>query len=163
MYEGADNGMYRLYRRPVLASPFLVRKAIYRYQKSQALATKNEVLVSVPWYKWMFNGSRDRSFDVLRQMQKDCDDNGCKLTVLMLHAGCAYQNGKYELADMYDQIAAMLKQASIRALDPRDLFATRVKECIDCTDHLTFEGNRVLTQYLAQQLASPTTRPAGAP
>ena len=85
--------MCRLYHRPVLASPFLVGKAIYRFEKAQALTMKNEVMVSVPWYQWMYNGNRERGFDVLRQMKQYCDDNGCKLTVLVLPVDALIRTG----------------------------------------------------------------------
>jgi hypothetical protein len=160
IYEGADNNLYRTYRRPVLASPLFVGKAIYRYQKSQSFSTKNEVMVSVPWYRWMFNGSRDRGLEKLRELKEYCDAKQIKLMVLFLPAGCAYQGGKFELAGEYDDVYSYLKQLGVATIDTREFFAPHVKEWQDFTDHLTLEGNQALAAELAARLGVAATAPA---
>jgi hypothetical protein len=160
VYEGADNGNYRLYRRPAIASVFLIRKAIYRWHKSESIPYMKETLVSVSWYRWMFAGNRVRGYDVLSDMKLYAEENQIDLTVMLLPAGCAYQNGTYELTPMYDDVYAFLKKAGIAALDARDLYAPHAKEWIDSTDHLTLEGNRVTAAFLAEQLTTRNRRPA---
>jgi hypothetical protein len=160
VYEGADNGVYRLYRRPALASPFLIRKAIYRYHKSQQLTTTNEVLDSVPWYQWMFAGNRDRALERVREMKRYADERHINFTMVLLPAGCAYKDGQYQLSAMYDQVDAFLKRSKIPALDPRQEFVGHVSEWVNGTDHLTLEGNRAMANYLAAHLSiAPATAP----
>jgi hypothetical protein len=167
VYEGADSGLYRTYRRPVLASPLFIRKIIYRYQKSQSLTAKNEVLVSVPWYRWLYKGNRDRGFEKLRELKEYCDQKHIKLTVMFLPALCAYENGKFELTEEYDDVYAYLKQLGVATIDSREFFQPHAKEWQDGTDHLLLAGNQALAAELAARLsaslsdagATPATQP----
>jgi hypothetical protein len=158
MTEGGDSGLYRMYHRPILASPLFVRKAIYRYEKAQAVTLKNEVMVSAPWYKWMYSQNRERGFDCLRALKGYCDQHQIKFTVVLLPAFCAFHDGTYDVAQMYDEIAAFVKSMNVPVLEPRDLFLQHKSQWSDGTDHLTVEGNRGFAAYLAGQLQSATTQ-----
>jgi hypothetical protein len=150
VYEGADNNLYRTYRRPVLASPLFVRKAIYRIKKRTP--QNADALVSVPWYQWMYSGNRERGFEKLREIKQYCDEKQIKLTVMFLPAGCAYEDGKFALDSMYDDVLTFLQKQGVATIDSRPLFVGRVKELQDETDHLTLEGNRVMAAFLSERL-----------
>src|SRR5262245_17707668 len=45
VYEGGDNGLYRMFVRPVWQTPWFVRKLVYRFHKRNGL---------VGWYRWVF-------------------------------------------------------------------------------------------------------------
>ncbi len=53
IYEGADNGLYRMYIRPKVASLWLIRKVVYRLRKGGAV-------VSTSWYRWIYEGNWEK-------------------------------------------------------------------------------------------------------
>jgi hypothetical protein len=59
VYEGADDGLYRMYRTPWLKSPWFLRKAIYRFHKAGHLTLRfpPRGQASVGWYAWLFGGN----------------------------------------------------------------------------------------------------------
>jgi hypothetical protein len=147
-YEGADGGLYRMFRAPPYATRFFLRKVAYRARKSGSAATDGGV--SDAWYEWMFHGTRDRAFATLRDLKRRAAQQGVRLTVVPLPAGSSYRAERYGLDAMYDEILAFLRAEGIPT---RDLRAPmRVASYWDVTDHLTPEGNVRLAQELAEHV-----------
>ena len=145
VYEGADNGLYRLYHMPFLKSPWFVRKAVYRWHKGGEL-------VSVEWYRWMFRGNAERAIEKVAEMSKVAEAHGARFAVVVLPAGCAYRDGLYLLADIHDAIRSDLQALGIDVIDARNAFTLRAGDAFDITDHLTVEGNRIMAGILASLL-----------
>jgi hypothetical protein len=144
VYEGADNGLYRTYRRPWFMSRFFVRKAIYRWMKGGSQSTR--------WYRWMFDGNAEWGFDALREMADYARDHGIRLAVVLLPAAVALTPGGYELSDEFARISAFLEQEGIPHLDPTGFFARDPALYFDDTDHLQDAGNVEMARLMRQML-----------
>jgi hypothetical protein len=144
MYEGADNGLYRMYWRPSWMGRFFVRKAIYRFVK--------DGLGAVPWYRWMFSGNEEWAYDQLRRMNAYARENGIRFSVVLLPAGSAFSEAGYGFADINHKIGALLARESIAYLDPSEVFASDFATDFDETDHFHDSGNlkmaRVMKDFL---------------
>lgn len=145
-YEGADGGLYRMFRSPPWATLFFVRKVAYRTRKGGSAATDGGV--SNAWYEWMFHGTRDRSYQTLRAMKAYAAANGVRLSVVPLPAGSAYGAGGYALDAMYDDLLAFLKAEGIPARDVRG--PMNDPAYWDGTDHLWPAANVRLAAELAE-------------
>ena len=55
IYEGADNGLYRIYERPLFKLPFFVRKAFYRWYKGPF--ADGMAGPTPQWYRWLVKGT----------------------------------------------------------------------------------------------------------
>ena len=154
VYEGADNGLYRMYRRPWITTPWVIRKLIYRYHKGGALKKPNPV--SVGWYRWMFAGNREHGFGKIREMREYCKENGIGFTLVLLPAGCAYVDGQYELNDMYRDIADFARHERINPVNCTGEFGKEPAKLFDSTDHLQQLGNELMATIIAQSLESTT-------
>jgi lysophospholipase L1-like esterase len=142
VYEGADNGLHRMYRMPVLKSPILLKKLFYRLQKGGRL-------VSPAWYRWLVGGNEAWAYALISQMAKDASQQHASFGVFLLPAGCAYSQSGYELADLHARIAEELRQRGVTVVDLAPLLT---KGLFDPTDHLTPAGHRALSQILAPRL-----------
>jgi hypothetical protein len=147
-FEGGDNGLYRMYKPPRWAGLYLLRKAIYRYHKGGPPWAPN--LVSIDWYRWLYNGTREHGFEVIKAMDEYCESHGCGFTLALLPPGSAYVDGHYALEDMYREIYDFAQRNGIDAIQSIDTFADG--SLFDKTDHLTAEGNRILAELLARHL-----------
>lgn len=146
VYEGADNGLYRIYHRPTLYSPLFLRKAVYRFIKNGPS--------SVRWYRWMFWGNEEWGQAQLRKLAADTRKRGIPLHVVLYPVGVAYRDGKYRLAGEYAKIAAFLESEGIRILDPTEVFGREVETYYDPTDHLHDPGNVLMAREMAAFLRS---------
>ena len=145
IYEGADNGLHRIYRRPTLMSLWFLRKAIYRLNKQGA--------ASVRWYEWMFDGNQEWGERALLEMRDYAAERGIGFSVVLLPSVYAYEDdGTYTLAYIHDGITNFLEEEEIVHLDPRDAFAEDPERFIDPTDHFHAEGARVMANYLTRAL-----------
>jgi lysophospholipase L1-like esterase len=147
IYEGADNGLYRMYVRPTLMAPWFVRKAIYRYHKQGNS--------SVGWYEWLFAGSREIGFGQLAALQDYAGAQGIDLRVVLLPAGVAYRNGEYLLSRMHGEIGAFLASRGIPYRDAAEEFGREHERYFDATDHLVDAGNVLMADLMAQLLEQP--------
>ncbi|MEZ4933836.1 MAG: hypothetical protein R2788_17155 [Saprospiraceae bacterium] len=78
IYEGGDNGLYRIYKTPFFKLPFFINKAIYRYVKEGKMS-------SVKWYKWMFEGNKEQFLPIITEMADFAKSNGSDFRVLLSH------------------------------------------------------------------------------
>ena len=144
VYEGADNGLYRIYHPARWKAPWCLRKLLYRFHKHG--------IVSVHWYKWIYDGNRESGLESIRKMAESCKAAGVKFMVVLLPAGCAYSDGKYLLKDMYDDIESDLKADGVRCVDPVDAFGTDARALFTDTDHLQLAGNERMADIIARAL-----------
>ncbi|HVZ93035.1 MAG TPA: GDSL-type esterase/lipase family protein [Phycisphaerales bacterium] len=147
VYEGGDNGLYRMYRMPTLKTPWFVRKLIYRWHRGN-LGTNDNVRPSTAWYRWIYEGTRSVNMPYFDELQSVAKTNGATFSVVLLPAGGAYRNGAYELADEYADIAKYLAARDIPCDDASSLFLDHVDE-IDETDHFTVAGCQRMASHLA--------------
>ena len=155
VYEGGDNGLYRMYRPPSWRSLFLTRKAFYRLQKHGGLQASTEALDR--WYRWMFEGNRELAQDRIQKMAAHAQARGMRFAVLILPVGSAFEpDGSYRLSDLVDQIQEMLDELGVAHIDPSDRFAEEPAELIDGTEHPTEAGNRVLAEIAAEWITGST-------
>jgi hypothetical protein len=151
IYEGADNGLYRMYRKPLWMGRFLVRKAIYRFMKGDAGGT-------VGWYRWLFAGNERWGEEQLRALARYARESGIELHVVLLPSGHAYADGRYLLADQQERLSRFLAAEGIRLLDPAPAFAGSPED-FDGTDHLRDGGNQRMAREMARFLrAAPLER-----
>jgi hypothetical protein len=141
IYEGADNGLYRIFKPPTLVLPFLVRKAIYRHHKGDSFS-------SLGWYRWLFDGNRDWALHKIVEMNRYAQDNKMRFAVAVLPAGIAYAGDGYRLAAEQTAIMDFLKQSNIATID---LTAALTAKSFDNTDHF----NKAGAEEAAQALATP--------
>ena len=144
-YEGADNGLYRMYERPTLMSLWFARKAVYRLMKGDP--------VSVRWYQWMFDGNEDWGYEQIASMKSYADANDIALSVVLLPSAQAYDDdGSYQLGEMYDRIGRFLEDAGIPHIDASASFADEPSKYLDPTDHFHEEGIRAMASILVESL-----------
>ncbi len=148
LYEGADNGTYRLYYRPLFKTRWFIGKAIYRYKKGGSSAS-----TSVDWYRWLYEGNEQLGRQALEAMNAYCRSSRCGFSVVLLPAGVAYTDTGYALDDMYDEISGFLADRAIPHLSPVESFASDPKGYFDLTDHPTPEGNALIVRILHDFLA----------
>lgn len=145
IYEGADNGLYRMYRRPRLKTPWFVGKMIYRFKKGGQP-------VSIPWYEWLYRANRDFTLEQVAGMAAHARLGGADFLVVLLPSGHAFQSGRYHLHSMYSEIRGHLLGRGIECVDPTDDFAEAPDLFFDATDHLRVEGNVRMAEVLAREI-----------
>ena len=173
-FEGADDGLYRVYHPPLLAAPMMVRKAIYRWNKSHSFTSSTNTMVRPEWYLWMYDGGRDHGFADFQAMKRYADENGIRFRVLLFPLRSAYTANGYALARMCDDLAAFFKAEGVPFLDPKDQFATDTANYINASDHLDppgaekmaiilrdFIGISSAATQVATQAATQSTTQAG--
>ena len=133
VYEGADNGLYRMFVRPTWQTPWFLRKGVYRMMKGGQL--------SVRWYRWLFAGNEVRAQADIRAMAASCAAEGTGFSVVLMPSGTAYGADGYGLTQMYDRLLAFLASEGIPAIAPIEAFAAEPGRYFDETDHLYDAGN----------------------
>lgn len=146
VFEGGDNGLYRMYAPPQLKTPFFVRKAIYRFMKGGRMS-------SVRWYRWLYEGNRTRLLPIVREMAEFARAQGSEFGVVLFPPAVAYENGRFALQDVFDEIADFLQANRIPVLAPVAEFGAEVRGLQDDTDHLTAAGSEVLARAIWQDVA----------
>ena len=142
VYEGADNGLYRMFVRPTWQTRWFVRKSVYRLVKGGAL-------VSPRWYRWMFAGNEARAQDDIRDMAATCAAGGARFSVVLLPSGVSYSRDGYALSEMYGRLAAFLTSEGIPVLSPIDAFRDDPGRYFDESDHLFEAGNERMAELIA--------------
>lgn len=145
VYEGADNGLYRMYHRPTLMTPWFVRKGLYRLNKGG-------VTPDPAWYRWLFRGTRGVYLPQIERMAAWARGKGVGFRVVILPAGVGYTGGSYVLADVHGEIAAYLASRQIACDEAAGAFSGDVTALIDATDHFTPAGAEVMAAWLAERL-----------
>lgn len=144
IYEGGDNGLYRIYQRPFLKLPFFIRKAVYRFIKEGKMS-------SVAWYRWMYEGNKDL-LDKVTAMNEYVKSNGSEFRVVLFPAAVAYENGTFALQDIFDEIGAFCREKGIPVIAPVNEFSQKVYELQDNTDHFTPQGSEVIARVIWQDM-----------
>ena len=144
--EGGDNGLYRMYVQPRLKSPFLLRKAIYRFMKGGRMS-------SVRWYRWLYEGNKTKLLPFIREMAAFARAQGSEFAVVLFPPAVAYADGRFALQDVFDEISGFLRDNQIPVLAPVAEFGSDVWGLQDATDHLTAAGSEVLARAIGQDFA----------
>ncbi len=145
VYEGADNGVYRMYAMPVFKSPWFVRKAIYRLKKEGGLS-------SAGWYRWLYEGNKKEGCEIIRKMASNAKAKDASFSVFILPAGVAYGDGSYDLADVHAEIRSFLEESGIDCIDPTELLMEKHRQYFDGTDHFTVSGCERAAEIIARFL-----------
>ena len=144
--EGADNGLYRMYAPPALKTPFFLRKAIYRFMKGGRMS-------SVRWYRWLYEGNKTKLLPVVREMAEYARSRGSEFVVVLFPPRVAFENGRFVLQDVFDEIAGYLQGQGIPVFAPVAEFGADVRSLQDETDHLTAAGSEVMARAIWQDFA----------
>ena len=139
--EGGDNGLYRMYVRPALKTPFFVRKAVYRFMKGGRMS-------SVRWYRWLYESNQAKLLPVVREMAECARGRSGEFVVVLFPPAVAYENGRFALQDVFDEISDFLQDNRIPVLAPVAEFGENVRALQDETDHLTAAGSEVLARAI---------------
>ena len=159
-FEGADDALYRIHHPPLLATPMLVRKAIYRWHKSRAFSASGTSLVRPEWYLWMFGGTRDYTFDAIRRMRRYASENGIRFGVVLVPMRSAYTpDGGYALARMSEAIADFFRIEGLPFLDPHNQFASDPAKYLTESDHLEAPGMEKMAEVLRDILVAMAAVP----
>lgn len=140
IYEGADNGLYRIYHKPFLKMPFFIRKAIYRLVKGGQMS-------SVAWYRWLYEGNKKEGLAELEKMQKFADEKGFEFSVVLFPPAVAYSDS-FQLNDVADDLQKELDKLGIHYYQPIEVFSENTKILQDNTDHMTPAGCEKLAQWM---------------
>lgn len=136
-YEGADDGLYRAYRRPRWVSLWMVRKLIYRLHRGPG------------WFDWLFRGNERYAQDEIERMRSYADASGIRFALVVLPVGSAYSKSSYRLRWIHDRIQAFLQSRGIRFLDLLAALGPEGHRYFDESDHLTENGNALVATLLA--------------
>ena len=152
VYEGADNGLYRMFVRPAWQTAWFLRKGVYRSMKGGP--------ISVRWYRWLFAGNEARGQADIRDMAAYCAAEGAGFSVVLMPSGAAYSPESYGLADMYGRLAAFFAVEGIPAIAPIDEFAAEPGRYFDESDHLSDAGNDRMAELIAAFVVGDAPRAA---
>lgn len=150
LWEGADAGLYRMYWPPALKLPFLLQKALYRWEKG---GKDDGMSPSLDWYRWLFRGTSLETFNEIGAMERWAKTQGIGFAVSILPSGVALAGGSNALADEHRAIADALRARDVTVADDVRPFLARA-DLFDDTDHLTVKGNDVASTRLIEVLKS---------
>lgn len=148
IYEGGDNGLYRMFNAPPWRSAYFLRKAAYRFRRNALFDSEREV--SPGWYRWLWQANRDNGLAQIERMNSFARGRSIRFGVVLFPSGQAYRaSGRYELEDIHGAIAEHLGRIGIRCVDAAAIFRDGHDRLIDATDHPTVEGNAKLAEAIA--------------
>jgi lysophospholipase L1-like esterase len=139
--EGADNGLYRMYCRPTLMTPWFLRKLVYR-------AHKGEATPSAGWYLWLAEGGDDACLPAVEAMAATTRAAGGTFQVVLSPTRAQFEDERVRA--LVDHVSAWIAARGIPVLDPSARFAADPEGLIDPTDHLTARGAEVLADALVE-------------
>lgn len=157
IYEGADGGMYRMFHRPVLKTPLVVYKAIYRMKKGG-------ISPSLGWYRWTYRGTKDTNLPKFKELKAICDQagGGAGFHVVLLPVRGSFNREDDAITSMYREIGEHLTAAGISWSYPDKAFAEAGATAdpaggrlIDYTDHYTPEGTKLMAGALVPIVSPP--------
>lgn len=147
-YEGADNGLYRMFHPPTLLLPWVFDKAIYRWHKGGQYA-------SLGWYEWLFAGTSRELLPLLGIIKRECEQQDGKLILVLYPAATAYGTaGAYGLNQQETTIARYAAAVGIPTWRAAQHFGPPTTAWSDDTDHLTAAGAKEFARWLAPQVKS---------
>ena len=103
---------------------------------------------SVRWYRWLYESNKAKGLPVVREMAERARGRGCEFVVVLFPPAVAYENGRFALRDVFDEIADFLRDNGIPVLAPVAEFGVDVRGFQDDTDHLTAAGSEVLARAI---------------
>ncbi len=143
VYEGADNGLYRMHRRPSFMTPWVLRKLVYRYQKNEGYPS---------WYQWMFDGNRDWAFDQLAELADYCRGEDIHLAVVPLPSALSLTGDDYTIETQHAAVTARLTALDVPFADPWREFLSDAEHRFDHTDHFRAPGNLEMAREIHELL-----------
>lgn len=152
IYEGADNGLYRIHQRPVWMGRWFVRKAIYRYNKAGA--------ISLNWYEWMFEGNEEWGYEQLRSLADYCRERDIHFGVVLLPSAYAFSPDGYALEHLNAPMREFLASIDVAFADPVERFRAGADRFYDDTDHFLDEGNIAMAEVMLKLIEGPQRRAA---
>lgn len=141
IYEGADNGLYRMYHRPFIMLPLFVGKAIYRFMKEGRMS-------SVRWYRWLYEGNKHKGLAIIKQMADFAKAQGSQFSVVLHPPAVAYEHGGFAVQNVIDEIEAYLMENGIPVVAPVSEFSQLPYELQGISDHFTPAGNKVIAKII---------------
>lgn len=141
VYEGADNGLYRIYCPPGLKMPFLLRKAVYRIVKGGEMS-------SVAWYHWLYEGNKAEGLAELERMAHYARNKGFGFSVVLFPPAIAYTSAGFALESEFKDLCSELSKRSIPCYDATPALASNPPAFQDNTDHLLPEGSEALAAWM---------------
>lgn len=149
VYEGGDNGLFRIYERPFWKLPFFLRKAVYRGIKGGRMS-------SVRWYRWLYEGNKRELLPQVERMADFAEREGSRFTVVLFPPVVAYgADGRFALQDVFDELGRFLRARRISVIAPVDEFGRDVRGFQDETDHLTPAGSEALARIVWKDMEGP--------
>ncbi len=146
VYQGASAGLYEMHSPPAFKSVYLLRKLIYRFAKRSPHH----------WYQWLYRGNRDSFLAELDELNAFCREKGFSLSVFILPARTALSGKEYTLQNIHQELTGAFEVRKISYYDLSDALLSEPAVLMDDTDHLTIEGNEVVSDklfgYLIKQL-----------
>ncbi len=147
IYEGADNGLFRMYNPPASKALWIIRKMVYRLRKGGTLrgtpSHGNGQIVS--WYQWLYAGNREAVFADILAMRRVCENRGMEFAVLPLPPGSVLAAGDFALQAEFAQIYSFLNGSDIPVINIEGRVSS---DLFDDTDHLTASGNKKLANII---------------
>lgn len=161
LYEGGDNGLNKMFYRPVFMTPYFVMKLLYRMKKGDDFP-------GLGWYQWIYHGTKSRNLPYLAAMRDHCQSRGVPFKVVIMPSGRVWRDGQYALAGEAAEIARYLTAEGIPHVFPVERFGGPAETndgtgFYDNTDHFTPGGCEEMARVILELLgpdASPKASPA---
>ncbi len=149
-FEGADNGLYRMYQQPFFKLPWFLGKLLYRAHRwGSPLDPK---LASREWYQWLYENNRAHGLTQLEAMKAYCDAKGTHFSLALLPVLSAFGPNGFELGEMRREIGDFAARHQIEVFDAVETFASDPALYLSPTEHFTDRGNARLASLLASRL-----------
>ncbi len=145
IYEGGDNGLFRIYHAPFFKLPFFINKAVYRYVKEGKMS-------SVKWYRWLYEGNKEKLLPLIVDMADFAKSKGSELRIVIFPPAIAYENGSFALQDIFDEITAYCQQHNLHVIAPVEAFSHNPRELQDNTDHFEPPGAHLMARFIWEDM-----------
>lgn len=160
LYEGGDNGLNKMFYRPVLMTPYFIMKLLYRMKKGDDFP-------GLGWYQWIYRGTKERNLPYFAAMRDHCRERGIPFKVVIMPSGRVWRDGRYALGAEAAEIAEYLDAEGIAHSFPVDRFGGPAETndgtgFYDNTDHFTPRGCEEMARVIIE-LLGPDAASAGTP
>jgi hypothetical protein len=108
---------------------------------------------SVRWYRWLYRGNKEKGLAIIVQMANLAIAHDSRFAVVLFPPRVAYENGKFAMQDVVDEIRADLKKAGIACIAPVTAFGHDPAALQDNTDHLTAAGSKVIAAEIWRSMS----------
>jgi hypothetical protein len=75
-------------------------------------------MVSVRWYRWLFNGTNKINLQYLSKMVNFAKHNNIEFSVVILPVRSCYTSSGYALTDINNKITNFLANLGVRCVNP---------------------------------------------